>query len=333
MPNLIFIAVFCCGLFLIMILALYLIVKYVKLTLKYNRLTKYLYKYLNIITSARYGNLNLRCEDGIDALTIQLSRNTNGLIESIYDRDIMINEYIEKEKQTVNLKQDFISSLAHDLKVPIIAQDNTYDLFLNNRFGDINSEQKAALKNLKISNNDLKNLILNLLDAQKMDRNEPQITKENTDIISLINELLEQNKSIILFQDKTVAFNHSDNELYLEIDPFLIKRVLNNLISNAIFYSKNSKNITITVEKSNDNVKISLKDEGLGINEEDINNIFKKYYTCAKKYSNVGSGLGLYIASKIIRAHNGSISAKNNPDKGACFTISLPCHQINRNNT
>jgi len=78
---------------------------------------------MNLITSARYGNLNNKVEDGIDALTIQLSRNTNALLESISDRDNMIREYIEKEKESQNIKQDFISCLAHDLKVPIIAQD------------------------------------------------------------------------------------------------------------------------------------------------------------------------------------------------------------------
>ena len=119
---------------IIVILALLLIIKHVRLIVKYNRLFKYLYNYLNVITSARYGNFNSKAEDGVDALTIQLSRNTNDLLESIQDRNMMINENIERVKQSQNIKQDFITSLAHDLKVPIIAQDNTYDLFLNNSF-------------------------------------------------------------------------------------------------------------------------------------------------------------------------------------------------------
>ena len=73
-----------------------------------------------------------------------------------------------------------------------------------------------------------------------------------------------------------------------------------------------------------ENIAISILDEGDGIKEEDINNIFTKYYTSAKKYSNIGVGLGLYIANKIILAHNGKIIAKNNKDKGACFSIVLP---------
>ena len=84
------------------------------------------------------------------------------------------------------------------------------------------------------------------------------------------------------------------------------------------------RTITITLEKKQDEIIISIQDEGDGIKEEDINNIFTKYYTSAKKYSNIGVGLGLYIANKIIIAHGGKIKAKNNKDKGACFSIVLP---------
>lgn len=304
-------------------LSLTLIIKYTKLYVKYNRLSKYLYNYLNVITSARYGNLKSKCDDGIDALTIQLSRNTNALLESVFDRDVMINEYIEKEKQSQNIKQDFISSLAHDLKVPIIAQDNTYDLFLNGNFGQLSDIQKSAIKNLKISNNDLKNLISDLLDIQKLDRQEFQLTIENINLNELIKETISQNQSILTIREKNIIFMEN-NEISYPLDGFLIKRVLNNLISNAIFYGKNSKNITIKLEQTKQKVLISVIDEGDGIKEDDINNIFTKYYTSAKKYSNIGVGLGLYIANKIILAHNGKISAKNNSNKGACFTIELP---------
>lgn len=309
--------------FIIMVLALTMLFKYIKLTIKYNKLYRYLYNYVNIITSTRYGNLNSKCEDGIDALTIQLSRNTNALIESIKDRDAMIGEYLAKEKQTQNIKQDFISSLAHDLKVPIIAQDNTYDLFLNGNFGELSEVQQKAIKNLKISNNDLRNLVLDLLDAHKLDRQELQVNPTDTNLNSLIQEVINQNQSILTIQNKEIIFNQHENINY-SLDSFLVKRVLNNLISNAIFYGKNTKYITIDLYKTPTDTIISVKDEGDGIKEENINAVFSKYYSSAKKYSNIGVGLGLYIANKIILHHNGRIEAKNNETKGACFSIVLP---------
>lgn len=300
-----------------------LIIKYTSLYLKYKRLSKYLYNYLNVIISARYGNLKSKCEDGVDALTILLSKNTNALLESVFDRDMMIGEYIEKEKQTQNIKQDFISSLTHDLKVPVIAQDNTYDLFLKGNLGELSEIQKSAIKNLKISNNDLKNLIVDLLDVYKTDTREFELNINEVNLNKLILEVIEQNQSILTIQNKNIIFN-CQKEINYPLDAFLIKRVLNNLISNAIFYGKNSKNITINLSKTHSDVLISVSDEGDGIKEENIKNIFTKYYTSTKKYSNIGVGLGLYIANKIIIAHSGKIEAKNNKNKGATFTIILP---------
>ena len=96
------------------------------------------------------------------------------------------------------------------------------------------------------------------------------------------------------------------------------------MISNAIFYGKNTKTITIDLYKNSTDIIISISDEGDGIKEENIENIFNKYYTSAKKYSNIGVGLGLYIANKIITNHGGKIIAKNKEPKGACFSIVLP---------
>ena len=307
----------------IVIFALFIIVRHIKLVINSNRLYKYLYNYLNLITSARYGNLNLKCEDGVDALTIQLSRNTNSLLESIKDRDAMINEHIEKNKQSQNLKQDFISSLAHDLKVPIIAQDNTYDLFLNGSFGEITNEQRKVIENLKLSNIDLKNLVMDLLDAHKMENAQIILHKEKTNLYDFINETIEQNKSILTMQNKVINFISPNHNITADIDKLFFKRVLNNLISNAVFYGKASKDIDIELNQTNSNVSISITDYGDGIKEENLDKIFSKYYTSAKKYSKIGVGLGLYIANKIVLEHGGKLSVKNKPSKGACFTVEL----------
>lgn len=303
---------------------LFCLIKYLRYRLKYNKINKFLYNYLSKITSARYGNLNIKIEKGVNSLTRQLSNNTNALFESIIDRDKMINEYIEKEHQHQNIQKDFITSLAHDLKVPIIAQDNTYDLFLNNSFGEISPNQKQVIKNLKISNNDLKNLVINLLDIQKLDIEDFALEKENLDLIQFIKSVIEQNQSILTIKNKKIEFICNDNSIFYNFDKMLFKRLLNNLIANAIYYGKNSSLITIKLNKTAKNIEISVIDEGDGIKEEDINKIFKKYYSNSKKYSNLGIGLGLYIANKIVLAHDGKISAKNNTPKGAIFKISLP---------
>ena len=285
------------------------------------KLNRYLLNFLTTLTSARYGNLNIKVQDGFNDLTNQLSKTANTFLESIYDRDIMLSENIENEKSNQNLKQDFISCLAHDLKVPLIAQDNTFDLFLNGSFGELTEIQEHAIRNLKISNNDLKNLILDLLDARKLEIHKLEPNIERVNLNALISEVIEQNSSILLIKEKKVDFIQNE-KIELDIDPVLFKRVLNNLLSNAIFHGKNSKNIEIILQKENEHVEISVIDGGEGL-KDDVNDIFKKYYSSQNKYSNVGIGLGLYIANKIVSAHGGKIEAHNIENKGACFKIVL----------
>ena len=308
----------------LLIVTVLLLIRIFQIKKRHYRLFKFLHNYLNSIISARYGNLNAKIEEGEDILTKQLSKNTNALFESITDRDKMIQEYIEKEKERQNLKQDFISGFAHDLKVPIIAQDNTYDLLLNENFGQLTEKQRIAVQNLKISNNDLKELVLNLLDVQKYENNSLCVNKEKIELNQLIKEILEQNKSIFTIQNKNIVFKSNKKEIYYDLDKFLFKRVLNNLISNSITHNKDIKNIEINLTQETNNIRISVIDEGKGIDETDINNIFEKYYTASKKYSNTSTGLGLYISNKIISSHGGKITAKNNESKGATFTITLP---------
>ncbi len=311
-------------LLVLIITAFVLIIKHIRLCIKYGRLYKYIYNHLNLIISARYGNFNNKIEDGIDPLTIQISRNTNALLESIIDRDKMIQEYIQKEKESQNIKQDFISCLAHDLKVPIIAQDNTYDLFLEGNFGNLSPVQKDVIKNLKNSNMDLKNLVINFLEAQKFDSEELNLNLEKVNLVDFLKEVIVQNQSIATAKEKEIFFNFNCNEIFGTIDKLSFKRALNNLIYNALNYSKDAKNIDIDLVKNDDGIQLTVRDYGKGIDEEDINNIFKKYYTSSKKFSNASLGLGLYIVNKIISAHKGMLYAKNNPQCGASFTITLP---------
>ncbi len=305
----------------ILINLVFLSAKYFELRKSSKELNKFLVKFINTITSARYGNLNLKIDKGFDNLTNNISQTTNALLESIKDRDNMISEYIEKEKQSQNLKQDFISTLAHDFKVPIIAQDNTYDLLLSGSFGELSEEQIKAIQNLKISNGDLKNLIMDLLDAHKLETCELDLNLQKADLNDILEEVIEQNKYILSSKNKTIIYQGC--KAFYNVDVYQIKRVLNNLISNAVFYGKSSKNIYIELKKLKNEIEISVIDEGDGI-KEDVNTIFKKYYSASKKYSNIGIGLGLYIANKIVCAHGGEIKAENTKDKGAKFTIKFP---------
>lgn len=312
----------------LMCLALCLIlIKYFTLSIKYSNLKTYLKKITHIISSARYGNLYSRIEENEDKLTTELSKNLNNLLESVLDRDVMINEYVEKEKEDINLKEDFIATLTHDLKVPIIAQDNTFDLLLSEKFGPLSNTQKEAVSKLKISNIDLKYLVEALLETYKLEHNGILVKKEpNVKINNFVKELIEQLSSIFELHNKNIIFKTELNDNFVaDIDTFLVKRVINNLILNALNYSINSDKIEITVKKEDEkHFSISVKDYGAGIEKEEIDKIFNKYYTGNLKLTKSSTGLGLYLSNKIINTLEGKITVQSVKYKGSTFTVILP---------
>lgn len=303
-----------------------LLLRYAKLISKHNELLKYLKSLLNTVSSARWGNLQIKARKGPSILTEEISKGLNSLLESILDRDKMIQEYIEKEKENNNIKEDFIAMLTHDLKVPIIAQDNTLDLLLNNKFGQLSDEQKNAIRNIKISNSDLRHLVESLLDSHKFEKKGfvPKI-QENADLREFIDDIISQANSIASLHNKIIRlYDHLEPDYKINTDIFLLRRVIQNLILNAISYGMNSDYIDITIENNDTHYIIRVRDYGLGISKENMDKIFNKYYSAAELYSKAGMGLGLYLSNKIINTLGGSIQAASEENKGAEFSVIMP---------
>ena len=311
--------------FIIVLTVSFLIMKLVQLT-RENSLIKEKIKFAkNKINSARYGNFQIKLNEKNDSLG--LYKSLNNLFESIYDRDLVINEYREKEKENYNLKEEFIAALTHDLKVPIIAQDKTFDLFLQDKFGGLSDIQKEVILKLKESNNDLYEMVNSILETYKIEHRgiELKIEKEiNVEefLINCINGF----ENVIKPMGKEIHF-HSKTPIAADFDPFLIKRVINNLIMNSIKHSTKTDKIDIHLNKTADNFSIDIIDYGEGIDEENIKKIFNKYYSITNKGARVSTGLGLYLSNKIVKKHKGSIEVESKKNEGSIFRIILPIKQ------
>lgn len=301
--------------------------KYTEVASKYDELQRYLKTLLNVLSSARWGNFQVKLDEGKNKLTKEISKNLNSLLESIFDRDTMIQEYVQKEKEINDLKEDFLAMLTHDLKVPIIAQDNTLDLLLEEKFGPLSDVQKEAIRNIKISNCDLRHLVESLLESHKFEKKGfvPKI-QENISLREFIDDIILQAKSIADLHNKTLRlYDRLEPNFKISTDVFLLKRVVQNLILNAITYGINSKYIDITLENSDSNYYIRVKDWGLGISKENLDKIFNKYYSAAELYSKTGMGLGLYLSNKIVNVLGGKIDVQSEINKGSEFSIVFSC--------
>lgn len=258
-------------------------------------------------------------------LSIEISEISGILIEQHYVialRDITESKEIEK------LREDFSATLAHDLKVPIIAESNTLSFFLRGIFGEISEKQKEALENMIESNNDLLNLVNTLIDVYKYDAVQIKFRKEPADIKKLVDICLSEVSSLVHKYNHIVENNVLGNLPLVSMDKPEIKRVILNILNNAITYTQPGGIISVYSEVNENEVIIKIKDNGKGISQSEIDKIFDRYFSKAMKFRKVGTGLGLYLAKKIIEGHNGRIWAESEPDKGSIFYFSLPLAHI-----
>ena len=212
-------------------------------------------------------------------------------IEDKKKRYIVIIKNITDQKELENLKEDFVATLTHDLKVPIVAETNMIELFLNESFGAISEKQKLALKNMQSSNKDLLELVQTVLETYKI------------------------GNKLEFIQDRDIR---------VLADRFQLKRVIKNLIQNAILYGEPRSPIEITIGEIPNYVVIKVKDHGAGISKKDIDKIFNKYYSAEKKFRKIGTGLGLYLSHQIAKAHQGDLTVESVEGEYTEFCIKIP---------
>lgn len=239
-------------------------------------------------------------------------------------RFVLIIKDITTEKEIETLKEDFVATLTHDLKVPIVAASNMIDLFLANKFGEISDKQKFALDSMKTSNKSLLELVQILLETYKLKEKGIKLVKEDVSLNSLIEEVIAEMEPLANDVKVGINFTPSPNNPVLNADPMQLRRVIKNLISNAVDHSNTKKPIDIEIGKMSGFTTISVIDYGQGIDKDELKMIFNKYYSAAKKLRKVGTGLGLYLSQMIAVAHGGEIVVTSEENVRTEFCVKIP---------
>ena len=238
-------------------------------------------------------------------------------------RYVLLITDITNERQLESLKEDFIATLTHDLKVPIVAESNILNFFLQGKFGEINDKQKFALEGMKKSNRELVDLVQIILETYKIKETGIKLSKENIMLDEFIGSIILETQPIAAQSGIKINYTSTAN-LKIFADKLQISRVIKNLISNAIIHSNSSKTIDIKTGEIPGFITISVIDYGQGIAKEEIPLIFNKYYSSTKKFRKIGTGLGLYLSQEIINSHNGEINVSSVENKRTEFCIKIP---------
>ena len=238
-------------------------------------------------------------------------------------RYVVIIKDITDQKELETVKEDFVATLTHDLKVLIISETNMIELFLGESFGKISDKQRLALKNMQTSNKELLDLVQIVLETYKIKGGKITLYKENIMLKSFIEEIIEEMTPIAAKTKNKINFILV-RDIRVFADRFQLKRVIKNLIQNAISYGEPQSPIDISIGEIPNYVTIKVKDHGAGISKEDINKIFNKYYSAAKKFRKIGTGLGLYLALQILKAHNGDLNVESEEGVYTEICLKLP---------
>ncbi|MEM8522361.1 sensor histidine kinase [Flavobacterium sp. PL12] len=231
-------------------------------------------------------------------------------------------ELVNKDIQ----KDEFLDTVTHELRTPITAIRAASEILHDD--DDIPEElRKQFLQNIISESDRLNRLIDKILDLEKFETGKQKIYLSKNDISRTIKNTLDSLQQLIRNKKIIVEFHESSQEIKAFYDEERIIQVVNNLLSNAIKFSSNTDGkIAISISENNDNVVVSIHNNGKGINGEDFEAIFDKFYQARNQNVKkpIGSGLGLAICKKIIEHHKGRIWAEENVAEGATFIFTLP---------
>ena len=239
-------------------------------------------------------------------------------------RYVLLIKDITTQREIETLKEDFVATLTHDLKVPIVAEANILNFLIDGKFGEINDKQKVALLNMKSSNEELIDLVQIVLETYKIKETGIPLLKENIKLNEFLTDIVNEVQPIAANSGLVINFTPTEKNLTVSADVMQLKRVVKNLISNAISHSNTKKDIDIKTGEISGFVTISVIDYGQGLPEEELKLIFNKYYSAAKKFRKIGTGLGLYLSQQIAKSHGGEITVQSEENVRTEFCIKLP---------
>ena len=246
-------------------------------------------------------------------------------VKSINDMTEKLKNLMQTKEEIEQSRKEMTAGIAHDLRTPLTSIKG-YVEGLMDGIANTPEKQERYLNTIYSSAKDMENLLDELLTLSRFEEGKIKLEQIRIDIVEFLREYLNErpqdNKAVITFTPPNYK-----GSLDVMLDPNRFSRVLNNIISNAVKYSSTARKprIDISLEVYDKSVIIALKDNGIGISDENLKHIFESFYRADQARTRVqdGSGLGLAVCKEIVELHNGHIWATSKEGSGTTMMISL----------
>lgn len=250
-------------------------------------------------------------------------------IEDITERKKIEELRLENERliSASKARSEFLTIMSHELRTPLTSVIGYSIILKGNTRGELNEKQRFFVDNILKSSKHLLDLINNFLELAKTEAGKQEMVFEEISVQDAINEIFELVKENAIGNNIIMRKEFDPEMLFIQADRRALKQMLFNLLSNAIkFNKKEGGSITVSAKRENDMVKISVDDTGIGIKEEDLPRLFRKFEQLdsgiSRKYE--GTGLGLAITKQLVDMHGGKICVESKYGQGSNFIFLLP---------
>ncbi len=229
---------------------------------------------------------------------------------------------LNKEKELNELKSRFVSMASHEFRTPLTTMMSS--LSLVTKYGEHNDKvnQTKHVNKIKTSINNLTDILNDLLSVGKLEEGKIENMPEEMNLKVYITEIISEMHSLAK-EGQNFTHLHTGSEI-VSLDKKILKNILFNFISNAIKFSKENGEIEIAAHVINSTVRISVKDNGIGISQEDQKHLFERFFRGHNAAHIQGTGLGLHIVAKYAEQMNGSVDFQSTQNIGTIFTIIIP---------
>jgi signal transduction histidine kinase len=242
------------------------------------------------------------------------------------DSNRELNEANARLRELSAMKEEFLALTTHDLRSPLTVISGVINFFTSGRLGDMTPEQKNMVAMMERNTQNLIELVNDLLDASKLESGTMRLDAATIELRGLVGELNQQLEP--LAREKEIALEEDVPEDLPELraDRAKLRRVLVNLVSNALKFTPKGGRVKLGASREGGFVRVSVADTGVGIQREDLHDIFDKYAQARSRAtrSEKGTGLGLYITRQLVELHGGKISVQSEVGKGSTFSFTIP---------